>query len=125
MPNSKPSRNAEYLSNAQLSQASSPTIAHSILRRPNLIKDPGPASFDDRRASIEIQIRDEVMLPEMSVELVVLPTQYLSNTFYLATMVDHWGAEIRDYSIYHDRPNSYVGQIRAEVEKYYREEGYI
>jgi hypothetical protein len=35
MPNSKPSRNAEYLSNAQLSQASSPKIADSIPRRPN------------------------------------------------------------------------------------------
>jgi hypothetical protein len=36
MPNSKPSRNAEHLPNAQLSQASSPKIAHSIPRRPKL-----------------------------------------------------------------------------------------
>jgi hypothetical protein len=34
MPNSKPSRNAKYPSDTQLSQASSPKIAHSISRRP-------------------------------------------------------------------------------------------
>jgi hypothetical protein len=50
MPNSKPSRNAEYLSNAQLSQASSPKIAHSILRRPTFFKESEPMPVSQRSA---------------------------------------------------------------------------
>jgi hypothetical protein len=36
MPNSNPSRNAKYLSNAQLCQAFTPKITHSFPRRPFL-----------------------------------------------------------------------------------------
>jgi hypothetical protein len=50
MPNSKPSRNAKYPSDTQLSQASSPKIAHSISRRPIKILLIGKRHKDEEAA---------------------------------------------------------------------------
>jgi hypothetical protein len=102
-----------------------PELEFEAMSYHNLITDPGPTKFDDRRGSIEVQIRGQVVLSNLSVELVVLPTQYLSDASYQQTILKFWRADIRDYRLYHDRPNSYVSQIRAEVEKFYKEKKYL
>ena len=65
------------------------------------------------------------MLSSLSVELVILPTQYLADAEFRKTILDYWKADIRNYTLYHDRPNSYIAQIRALVEEYYEEKKYI
>jgi hypothetical protein len=104
---------------------SPPDLEFEAVGYHNLIKDPGPSEFDDRRGSVEIQVADRLKLAEDSVELVVLPTQYLSNAHYRNTILGFWKADVRGYTLHHDRPNSYIVQIRSIVQEFYEAKGYL
>ena len=105
--------------------AAPPDVEFEAMSYYNLISDPGPTKFDDRCGSIEVQVHGEVVLSDLAVELVILPTQYLANGEYQETILNYWKAEVRDYTIYHDRPNSYISQIRDLIQKYYEQKSYI
>jgi len=79
---------------------------------------------DDRRQTVEVQVKDPLNLAEANVLLVILPAEFLQEEEVRAG-IKRWSAKVRTYPTFRWNPGEYTFAFFYHVEKYLRNRGFI
>ncbi|MCP4344940.1 MAG: metallophosphoesterase [Desulfobacterales bacterium] len=90
-----------------------------------IISNKYKSDFDDRRASIEIQIEQKIILSKDTVYAVVLPHGFMDDDNIRETIVSIWDAEPITYHTYISDPVYFTAVIIEKVGDYLMNKGLI
>ena len=90
-----------------------------------LLSDEGPAEYDDRRSSIEIQVDAPLSLVD-TLWAVILPMAFLDDSEIRHTVVQKWGAYPLTYStVRGSMPAEYAAVIREKLRRFLEDGGLL
>jgi len=117
--------NKNYYLGIPNSNLSMPNFAFEANAYYNLISEKGKTPYDDRRASIEIQIKEEIHLSRSNIMAVCMPTSFCDEHEVLNMVTNVWKADILPYPSYHASPSEDVRSIFDAVIRYLEEFRYV
>jgi hypothetical protein len=91
----------------------------------SIIKSVAQSSPDDRRSTIEIQLKQQVDLRKSKVLAVILPEQLLADTALEDFIEVDLQAEAIDYFCPHARPLEDARAIMVEAKRFYEKKGWL
>lgn len=122
------SKNKNYYLGIPVENLHIPISEFEVNEYYELIRYKGIAELDDRIATVEVQIGNDLPITNKNLVHIILPSSFKGDKYFydrLTTNLKLSDSDIETYPTYSGAPSSYFSVILAKIEEFYKNKGFI